>query len=574
MGHPIRVSPEIKSELREMVETILKRGRIPEGDERAAIDSALKGLSEGFDVNVRILLDAVSEYGSIYERKRADEFGASIDVLKRTSGKFANSYKVVWEFDHSKFDDLKIEVDGFPSQGIVAQGAASKRAMTAPNPLRLDPYELITYVFEPFGSIVAAKETEADESGGTAFESLETEISGNIARQFLSVMKGESGDPVIPPPPTAAAFHELMRERLGPTGVNYDAWKGLDYWKLGVAFLFADLLVNGTVEADMSDVPPSERPEVLYTIQLEARERLRVWFKSLRHLFEMPQLESAVARWFEKKDDERTLALAELSRFGQLTGHRPWDNKNAPDVLFRNMLALHRTFPHIEGRRFAGLVAPLLRPFDFEGVKGFFKGLSDDPKGFNRFKARLIFLWHAGDHGHFISEIAKVISTNRSYETLEKFLSARLECTVRDFVVKLEGLKEKGADIAPVLEAVERKFPGSLSGLKYAAPLFEGMTSAAGDSRSVWDDVESAGPGRDQLSLRPIRPAADKSVRVIAHSHGDGQAKEDGIMGLKGSRSADADADPHEEAAASAAQASVAGGVQLALVFPSLKPVV
>ncbi len=573
MGNPIRVSPEIKSELREMVETILKRGRIPEGDERAAIDSALKGLGEGFDVNVRVLLDAVSEYGTVYERKRADEFGASIDVLKRTTEKFAGSYKVVWKFDHSRFDEYGIEVDSFPSAGMLTATTAEKRAKRAPEPLSHDPSELVTYVFEPFGSITAAKGFEIDEGGETAFDWLEAMIAGGIAKQFRSAIKGESGELVIPPPPTTPRFHELMRERLGPAGMNYDAWKGLDCWKLGVAFLFADLLVNGIVDVDMSDVPKSQHSNVLLRGRQEAGMMKGMWLESIMRLFDMEYLEAAVVRYFDEKKDDRTFALAMLGRYRPLPTQKPWQHANAADVLFDNMVAVHTTFPHVGGSEFKGLLAPLMRPFDFESVRSFFKGLTNDPKGFKRYKARLIFLWHAGDPEHFISEIARVISTNKFYRTLEEFLSARLECKVRDFVVKLEDLREKGADIGPVLEAVEVKFPGSLSGLKYAAHLVEDHPSA-GDSGSVWDDVARAGrSGRDQLSLRPIHPA-EKAVRGIMHAHGDGPAEVEGIMGLKRSRDAEAEVDSREEAAASAAQASVAGGVQLALMFPSLKPVV
>lgn len=576
MGNPIRVSPEIKSELREMAETILERGRIPDGEERSAVESALRGLGEGFDVNVRTILDAVSEYGSAPQRRRADELGASIDVLKRISKKFAGSYKVVWEYDPEKFSESVIEVHSLPSSGIISNHTATERAKAVRDPLNRDPSEAITYIFEPLGSIAAAKEALSNGSDETAFDLLETVIGGNIANQFRSVVRSESGDLVIPPPPTVARFHDLMRERLGQEGMRYDAWKGLDYWKLGVAFLFADLLTKGVVEGDMSDVTPARRHEVLVANRLEAYEQLGVWFRGLMDLFDMPYLESAVSRWYEGRDDERVLALAELSRFGQLKVSNPRKEENAPDVLFRNMVAVHRTFPHLEGAEFKKFLAPLMRPFDFEGVKKFFKGLTNDPKGFNRYKARLIFLWHAGDAGQFLSEIARVISSNKFYKTLEEFLSARLECTVKDFVIKLKGLKGKGADIAPVLEAIEGKFPGAISGRKYAAHLLdrdfaEGSEAKSQGTGSVWDEVANSSAKRrssreGQLALRPVGPVAEMTVK--------GPSEFGGIVRETKPHQHEADAAVPEEASSPAVDASVSGAVQMVLPFlAAFKPV-
>jgi hypothetical protein len=576
MGNPIRVSPEIKSELREMAETILQRGRIPEGDERSAVGSAIRGLGEGFDVNVRILLDAVSEYGSAPQRRRADELGTSIDVLKRTSTMFAGSYKVVWHYDPAKFDESSLEVGNFPSSGVVSKHSAVNRAESVRDPLKRDPSEAITYIFEPIGSIAAAKGTFSNGSDETAFDLLEAVIGGNIANQFRSVVRSESGDLVIPPAPTVARFHDLMRERLGQEGIRYDAWKGLDYWKLGVAFLFADLLTKGVVEGDMSDVTPSQRPEVLLASRREAYGQLGVWFKGLINLFDMPYLEAAVMRWYKGRDDDRVLALAELSRFGQLTKNRPWKEENAPDVLFKNMVAVHRTFPHVDGEEFKKLLAPLLRPFDFEGVKGFFKKLTNDPKGFNRFKARLIFLWHAGDPEKYLGEVAKVIKHNKHYTTIEEFLSARLECTVKDFTVKLKGLKGKGADISPVLEAVEGKFPGAISGRKYAAHLLdrdfaEGSEAKSHKTGSVWDEVANSHSKRrlardGQLALRPVGPTAEMTV--------EGPSEFSGIARDKRPHQHEADAEIPDGASSPAVDASVSGAVQMVLPFLAVfKPV-
>ena len=519
MGYPIRVSPEITAELKSMVETILQRGRIPEGKERAEIDAAIEGLGQGFDINVRVLLNVVSEYGTIYERKRGKEFGDSIKGLKRSSKRFFGSSGDFWEYDLSKFRDSPAFAHQFPRKGMLATGTAISRAKDAGNPLLHDPSELITYVFEPLGSFTAAKDTPVSKKGGTAFDWIQSVLGAGIATSFREVIRGEADELRIPPTPSSPEFYRLMKDELGLDGTLFAGWRGTDYWQLAMAYLFADLLVNGTVASD-ARVAGQDRARAYVEIRNESIAQKALWLENLLvHNFDMPFLERAIMDHFDEGSNERTHALAELSRFHPLPKQRPWEFINAAEIFLGNMHAVHRMAPDLEGNAFTKLLVPLSRPLDFKGVKALLKDLPDDPKGFKKFKALNIFGWHTEAPERLTAWLSKLILQNKKYDSFEKFLSSMYDVTVDDFVAKAGSLRRNGADVSGLLAAVGRSFPGAVDGCAEAVYAFPEDSTAAPIFSAV-EKPKAKDSAAAQMKLSEIPRSANKEVAKA--SDGDG----------------------------------------------------
>ncbi|MFA4874696.1 MAG: hypothetical protein WC956_09775 [bacterium] len=288
----------------------------------------------------------------------------------------------------------------------------------------------------------------------TILEGVRTMLAGRLARRIVETLVIDGNAVIIPPAPSSRNFLTEIAGRLDVSAGRLESWTRWPMWNNVLGGIFAKTLAYGKAAGHSSVVSGREA----------AIEQRRAWFDDLRERGMTP---ADIVRCFDfvfavDNFKANLKATAELGRFTPEPNETLQRDPDAAVLLAREMNLLHGIAPDMGSEKFRSLLTPYAPPMTADAIQAAISMKELPLKRFERFRARVILEWHAGDPTELAEFLATMVSRHKKSGTqLGRFCNMMLGVSTTALLRKIAALSAAGADTAPLLVAIAGKFPDS-----------------------------------------------------------------------------------------------------------------
>ena len=230
-------------------------------------------------------------------------------------------------------------------------------------------------------------------------------------------------------------------------------WPG---WDDALLLLFAEILARGEAIGEGGSA----------AAKIEANiEKKRLWFNDLISAGFTPSeiLCGIGAAFADANSRERIRATAELSRFTNEIDSSVLAGPNAAALLASDIHRMHQMDPWMGSEEFFGALLQLGQPTTLSSVCAALRRSGIPMTSLSKYGAYLKLVWHAADPQDFLREMTRLVRRNVTFRSLDALCRARLGVGSDAFFAKIQKLGASGADLQPLIFAIEKKFPGSMN---------------------------------------------------------------------------------------------------------------
>jgi hypothetical protein len=505
MGHTTHISAEQRARLLHIAQDMLRDGSSVDVPARARLEAAVRALSNEGPQSTLDLARTIFQLGDPRQRMAARLIGDAAAGREFGLGRFSREMLLFSSPAYAR-DGNPLDAETLP--GFLAAGEAFRRAEDYLNILGSDPAQAIDSIFKPFASEREARETLLGTGGESAYGVLLRTVRERVSGQIIATFSGSGGEVIIPRP---LCFREELAERLDVDLETIMLWERTAFWKPALAAFFAQILAGG-VDRSTSVVDDQAGVEALASAIALKEE----WFQFLqRHGCSLAYLERMIGIHFAADAFSRIFALSEFQRFAPSSSAKPWQHALAPDVLYKNMTALHALAPMLEGQEFVRLLTPLAAPLDLRTLDHLMARHRRDPMEFKRHHAANILAWHTESPIVFARRLTGLVMKNRKYGSLKRFLAFTFSVRIEHLREKLAGMMKEGIDIAPIIEALQLRFGAQAKQRSMAID-----TASAAPALTPSSGYPDAVPGSPAVPSASVPAGADVAAAAAMTSGG------------------------------------------------------